>query len=80
MVHKGTRSNSNIDTKGVLMDNSKKVFRGNLIFKRGARLSKGIEGEYVLLLDPTVKSHSIPGLFSEEDNVSGEHADRKSVV
>lgn len=74
MVHKGTRSNSNIDTKGVLMDNSKKVFRGNLIFKRGARLSKGIEGEYVLLLDPTVKSHSIPGLFSEEDNVSGEHA------
>lgn len=74
MIHKGHRSNSNIDTKGVLMDNSKKVFRGNLVFKRGSSLSKGIEGEYVLLLDPTVKSHSIPGLFSEEDDVSGEHA------
>lgn len=74
MIHKGRKSISNIDTKGVLMDNSKKVFRGNLIFKKGARTSKGLEGEYVLLLDPTVKSDSIPGLFCEEDDVSGEHA------
>lgn len=74
MIHKGRRSNSNIDSKGVLMDESKKVFRGNLIFKKGARTSKGVEGEYVLLLDPSVKSDSIPGLFCEEDDVSGEHA------
>lgn len=74
MIHKGRKSISNIDTKGVLMDNSKKVFRGNLIFKKGAKNSKGAEGEYVLLLDPTVKSDSIPGLFCEEDDVSGEHA------
>jgi len=74
MIHKGVRSLSNIETKGVLMDESRKVFRGNLYFKKGARASKGVEGEYVLLLDPTVKSDSIPGLFCEEDDVQGEHA------
>lgn len=74
MIHKGARSNSNIETKGVLMDESRKVFRGNLVFRRGARRSKGVEGEYVLLLGPTVKSDSIPGLFCEEDDVQGEHA------
>ncbi|HHV38981.1 MAG TPA: Fe-S cluster assembly protein SufD [Tepidimicrobium sp.] len=74
MIHKGRRSISNIETKGVLMDNSVKVFRGNLDFKRGARLSKGMEQESVVLLDPTVKSHSIPALMCDEDDVQGEHA------
>lgn len=74
MIHKGIRSNSNIESKGVLTDEAKKVFRGNLYFKQGSRLSKGSEEEYVILLDPKVKSHSIPGLFSEEDNVQGNHA------
>jgi len=74
MIHKGPRSNSSIQTKGVLMDEAKKVFRGNLDFKRGARLSRGVEEEYVLLLDPRVKSETIPALLCEEDDVQGEHA------
>ena len=74
MIHKGARSISNIETKGVLMDHAKKVFKGNLDFKKGARLSKGIEEEYVILLDPTVKSDSIPALLCHEDDVEGEHA------
>ncbi|MBU5425360.1 Fe-S cluster assembly protein SufD [Tissierella pigra] len=74
MIHKGPRSLSSIETKGVLKDKSKKVFRGNLDFKRGARHSKGVEEEYVILLDPTVKSDSIPALLCEEDDVEGEHA------
>ncbi|HSH36096.1 Fe-S cluster assembly protein SufD [Schnuerera sp.] len=74
MIHKGPRSISNIETKGVLMDHSKKEFKGNLDFKKGARLSKGIEEEYVILLDPTVKSNSIPALLCHEDDVEGEHA------
>lgn len=74
MIHKGPRSISSIETKGVLKDNAKKVFRGNLDFKRGARHSKGVEEEYVILLDPTVKSDSIPALLCEEDDVEGEHA------
>ena len=74
MIHKGIRSISNIESKGVLMDEAKKVFRGNLYFKQGSRLSKGSEEEYVILLDPKVQSHSIPGLFCEEDDVQGAHA------
>lgn len=74
MIHCGPRSISNIETKGVLKDKSKKVFRGNLDFKRGARHSKGSEEEYVILLDPTVESDSIPALLCGEDDVEGEHA------
>lgn len=74
MIHKGPRSISSIETKGVLMDKARKVFRGNLDFKKGARRSKGVEEEYVILLDPTVKSDSIPALLCEEDDVEGEHA------
>lgn len=74
MIHKGPRSISNIESRGALMDNSRKVFRGNLDFRRGSRLAKGSEEEYVLLLDPSVKSDSIPALLCEEDDVQGEHA------
>ncbi len=74
MIHRGPRSISNIDTKGVLMNEARKVFRGNLDFKKGARRAKGNEEEYVILLDPKVKSDSIPGLFCEEDDVEGNHA------
>lgn len=74
MIHKGIRSLSNIESRGVLMDNSKKVFRGNLDFRKGAKKADGVEEEYVILLDPTVKSDSIPALLCEEDDVQGEHA------
>jgi len=74
MIHKGPRSISNIETKGVLMDEAEKIFKGNLDFKKGARRSKGVEEEYVILLDPTVKADSIPALLCHEDDVEGEHA------
>lgn len=74
MVHMGPRSISNIDTKGVLKDRSRKMFKGNLDFRQGSRLSQGVEEEYVILLDPRVKSDSIPALLSHEDDVIGEHA------
>lgn len=74
MNHFGVGSSSNIESRGVLKDNSKKVFRGNLDFKRGARKAVGREEEYVILMDPTVKSDAIPVLFCEEDDVKGEHA------
>ncbi|GFN35774.1 Fe-S cluster assembly protein SufD [Tepidimicrobium xylanilyticum] len=74
MIHEGPMSISNIESKGVLMNHAKKMFKGNLDFKKGARLSKGKEEEYVILLDPTVKSESIPALLCHEDDVEGEHA------
>lgn len=74
MIHEGYRSTSDILVKGALKDTSRKVFRGTLDFKRGAHLADGNEEEYVILLDPTVKSDAIPLLLSEEDDVQGGHA------
>mgnify|MGYP006298874671 CR=1 FL=1 len=72
--HQGRHSSSQIESKGVLKDRAQKVFRGDLYFQKGASQAKGSEREEVLLLDKTVDSDSIPALFSEEDNVEGEHA------
>ena len=74
MNHQGRHSSSEIESKGVLKDRAQKVFRGDLYFQKGAGQSKGSEKEEVLLLDKTVDSDSIPALFSEEDNIEGEHA------
>jgi FeS assembly protein SufD len=74
MNHQGRHSSSEIESKGVLKDRAQKVFRGDLYFQKGASQANGSEKEEVLLLDKTVDSDSIPALFSEEDNVEGEHA------
>ena len=74
MIHDGYRSESDILVRCALKDKARKVFRGTLDFKRGARLANGNEEEHVLLLDPTVKSDAIPLLLSEEDDVQGGHA------
>ncbi len=72
--HKGKKSTSAIFSKGALKKDSKKVFRGNLFFERGAKQAVGREEEFVLLLNKKLKSDSIPGLFCQEDDVIGEHA------
>ncbi|MGO1369983.1 MAG: Fe-S cluster assembly protein SufD [Senegalia sp. (in: firmicutes)] len=74
MNHFGRRCLTNIETKGALKDKSRKVFRGNLDFKKGSTRSKGVEAEYVILLDKEVKSDAIPALICGEDDVEGEHA------
>ena len=43
-------------------------------FLRGAVASEGAEEDTCLLLDPTVKSISLPLLLCKEDNVVGNHA------
>lgn len=74
MSHKGKKSVSDIHTLGALSDTAKKSFRGTLDFLRGATASEGAEEDTCLLLDPTVKSISLPLLLCKEDNVVGNHA------
>ena len=74
MSHGGKKSFSDIHTLGALSGNSKKSFRGTLDFLRGATASEGAEEDTCLLLDPTVKSISLPLLLCKEDNVVGNHA------
>lgn len=74
MRHFGAKSESKILSKGALSGQSKKTFRGNLIFETGSAQSVGREKEVVTLLDEKVKSDSIPALMCSEDDVIGEHA------
>ncbi len=72
--HNAMATQSEISVNGALKDSAKKVFRGSLFFARDARKSEGREEEFAILLDKTVKAHSIPALLCDEDDVIGEHA------
>ncbi len=72
--HNAMATQSEISVNGALKDNAKKVFRGSLFFAKDARKSEGREEEFAILLDKTVKAHSIPALLCDEDDVIGEHA------
>lgn len=72
--HRGVGSSSRILVHGALKDHAKKIFRGTIDLKRGARQAKGSEIESVLLLDETVRSIAVPLLLAGEDDVEGEHA------
>ncbi len=72
--HRAKNTNSHINGRGVLKETSKKVFRGNLEFEKGASKSVGREEENCLLFDDNIVSHSIPALLCGEDDVIGEHA------
>lgn len=72
--HRGRRSESIIEGRGVVKDKATKVFRGNLYFERGSGKSRGKEEEYALLLNKGIKADSIPTLFCDEDDVIGEHS------
>lgn len=74
MNHNTPHTMSNLDVFGTMKDNSKKVFRGDLKFKKGAKGSKGAETESVVIMGDKVKAHAIPALFCKEDDVEGQHA------
>lgn len=65
---------SNIFSRGILTDESKKVFRGTIDFLRGSTGAKGKEEEYTLLLSPDIRNISAPLLLCGEDDVEGAHA------
>ncbi|MFL0252230.1 Fe-S cluster assembly protein SufD [Clostridium neuense] len=72
--HYGKETKSNIEARGALLDESKKVFKGTLDFKKGSVKSKGQEEEYTVLLSPNVKNRSVPILLCTEEDVDGQHA------
>ena len=74
MSHVGKKTVSDIHVLGALGGESKKSFRGTLDFIRGSVASEGAEEDTCVLLDPTVKSVSLPLLLCKEDNVVGNHA------
>ncbi len=72
--HYGKNTKSNMRVNGALFDNSRKIFRGTIDFKKGASGSEGAESEYTLLFDKNMKNISVPLILCGEEDVSGKHA------
>jgi Fe-S cluster assembly protein SufD len=72
-VQRGERTNSRIYVKGSLKDKARKIFRGTIDFRNGAKGSVGDEQEDVLLLDPGVVNKTVPVILNEEEDVDGRH-------
>lgn len=72
--HNGRDTRSNIFVRGALLDESQKLFRGTIDFKKGASGAVGRESEYCLMFSPKVRSRSVPLILCGEENVEGEHA------
>ncbi len=74
ITHIGKASRSSIESRGALLDASRKIFRGTLDFVSGAAGAKGSEEEYTVLLSPDVRNRSTPLLLCGEADVEGQHA------
>lgn len=74
IYHRGKRTISDVIVKGALLGQSKKNFNGNLYFERGAKAANGSEVEEAILLSSEAKSHAIPALWCNEEDIIGNHA------
>lgn len=72
--HTGKKTVSEILSRGAMLEQSKKIFRGTIDFKRGSAGSRGHEEEYAVLLSPQVRGRSAPLILCEEEDVDGQHA------
>ena len=71
--HIGKKTECAIDVKGVLRDESHKLFRGTIDLRRGAKGALGNELEDVLLMDDDVINQTIPVILCDEEDVEGNH-------
>ena len=71
--HSGKKTNCRMDTQGVLMDQSKKTYRGTIDFKEGSANSVGNETEATLLLSPDTVNKTVPLILCHEERVEGNH-------
>lgn len=74
LTHQARQSAGEIKSRGALLDQSRKIFRGTLDFLKGARGAKGKEEEYAVLLSPDVRNRSVPLMLCGEESVEGQHA------
>ena len=72
-VHKGKKTRSQTELKGVLSDSAEKTFRGTIDFKNGASGSVGAETEDVLLLSENTVNKTLPVILCSEEDVEGSH-------
>lgn len=73
VIHKGKRSRSSTDVKGVLSENAVKTFRGTIDLKNGASGAVGAENEDVLIIGETAVNNTVPVILCTEEDVEGSH-------
>lgn len=71
--HHGKKTESLMESSGVLSDEALKLFRGTIDFIKGCPGSVGNEKEDVLLLGDDVVNQTIPLILCEEEDVEGNH-------
>jgi Fe-S cluster assembly scaffold protein SufB len=71
--HRGKKTESSMQFKGVLMDTASKTFRGTIDFKKDSSGSTGDEQEDALLLSPDVVNKTMPVILCQEEDVEGRH-------
>lgn len=69
MVHIGEKSNSIIESSGVVKDITRKNYKGVISFKKGSKYSKGEQIEDVTLLNKGALVKSLPMSCSNENKV-----------
>ncbi len=73
-IHIGKNTVSDMYLGGILDDNSSKIYRGTIDFRKGAQKADGKEIDDVLLMSPTVHNKTCPLILCGEESVAGEHA------
>ena len=71
--HRGTKTDANMQFKGVLMEEAQKALRFTIDFKNGSAGSAGDEQEDTLLLSPDVINRTMPIILCQEEDVDGRH-------
>ena len=71
--HLGKKTESLMESNGVLNENAFKLFRGTIDFVKGSVGAVGNESEDVLLLGDEVENQTIPLILCAEEDVEGNH-------
>lgn len=72
--HIAEESMGDIVIEGILKDESSKIFKGTLDFKKGSKGSVGNETEGITNYSKKTKAISLPILLAAEDEIKGNHA------
>ncbi len=71
--HIGKKTVCEINVDGVLRNEARKLFRGTIDLRKGAKGAVGNELENVLLMNDDVVNQTIPVILCDEEDVEGNH-------
>lgn len=74
VIHLGTHTDSNILSRGVMMDEATAIFNGVTEMKKGAEKANGEQAENLLMIGERARGDANPILLIDEDDVMAGHA------